>query len=132
MKDWIEVEEEANISMDGMFHRYDECKVYCRYAMKASNSRVFDKFWSMGQTGSTMVSVCTIGNTSWAKQQRVNAVSDNHNYITAPLAQRENCAVPNKKHFGPMMYHMSLSKTLIQLYRPSDRAIQLYKPHPVQ
>ena len=30
------------------------------------NTRVFDKFWSMGQIGSTIVSVCAIGNTSWA------------------------------------------------------------------
>ena len=29
------------------------------------------------------------------------------------LAQRENCAVPNKKLFGPMVCHISLSKTLI-------------------
>ena len=29
-------------------------------------ARVFDKFWSMGQIGSKMVSVCAIGNTSWA------------------------------------------------------------------
>ena len=29
-----------------------------------------------------------------------------------PLAQRENCAVPNKKLFRPMMHHTSLSKTL--------------------
>ena len=30
-------------------------------------SRVFDKFWSMGQISSTMISVCAIGNTSWAQ-----------------------------------------------------------------
>ena len=30
---------------------------------------------------------------------------------TVPLAQRENCAVSNKKLFGPMVHHMSLSKT---------------------
>ena len=30
-----------------------------------------------------------------------------------PLAQRENCAVPNKKLFGPMVRHMSLSKPLV-------------------
>ena len=30
-----------------------------------------------------------------------------------PLAQSENCAVPNKKLFGPMVCHMSLSKTLV-------------------
>ena len=30
-----------------------------------------------------------------------------------PLAQRENCAVPNKKLIGPMVCYMSLSKTLI-------------------
>ena len=29
------------------------------------------------------------------------------------LAQRENCAVPNKKLFGSMMCHISLSKTLM-------------------
>ena len=29
------------------------------------------------------------------------------------LAQRENCAVPNKKLFGTMVHHMSLSKTLL-------------------
>ena len=31
------------------------------------------------------------------------------------LAQKENCAVPNKKLFGPMMCHMKLSKTLMCL-----------------
>ena len=30
-------------------------------------------------------------------------MSDN---MTAPLAQRENCTVPNKKLFGPMVCHM--------------------------
>ena len=33
-----------------------------------------------------------------------------------PLAQRENCTVPNKKLFGPMVLHMSLSKTLMYMY----------------
>ena len=33
--------------------------------------------------------------------------------VSAPLAQRENCGVPNKKLFGPMVRHMSLSKTLV-------------------
>ena len=28
--------------------------------------RVFDTLWSIGEIGSTMVSVCAIGNTSWA------------------------------------------------------------------
>ena len=28
------------------------------------------------------------------------------------MAQRGNCAVSNKKLFGPMVHHMSLSKTL--------------------
>ena len=32
------------------------------------------------------------------------------------LAQRENCAVPNKKLFRPMVHHMSLSKTLAITY----------------
>ena len=32
--------------------------------------------------------------------------------LTAPLAQRENCAVLNDKLFGPMVHHISLSKTL--------------------
>ena len=31
-----------------------------------ANVRVFKTFWSMGQIGSTRVSVCTIGNTFWA------------------------------------------------------------------
>ena len=34
----------------------------CVYAF----TRVFDKFWSMGQIGSTMVSLYAIENTSWA------------------------------------------------------------------
>ena len=33
-----------------------------------------------------------------------------------PLAQRKNCAVPNKKLFEPMVRHMSLSKTVVQTY----------------
>ena len=47
----------------------------------------------------------------------VNAVSEkyNHNYLHH-LAQRMNCAVPNKKLFGPMVHHMSLSITLIHMY----------------
>ena len=68
----------------------------------------------MGQIGSTMVSVCAIGNTS---QQTVNAISNNnydHNKLQ-PSGPRENCAVPNKKLFGPMVCHISLSKTLIPL-----------------
>ena len=68
----------------------------------------------MGQTGSTMVSMCTTGNTSY--QQTVNAISNN-NYDQHHLAQRENCAVPNKKLFGPMVCHMSLSKTLIPIFK---------------
>ena len=32
------------------------------------------------------------------------------------MTQRENCAVPNKKLFGPMMGHISLSKTIIIIY----------------
>ena len=31
------------------------------------------------------------------------------------MPQRENCAMPNKKLFGPMVCHMSLSKALIEL-----------------
>ena len=48
----------------------------------------------MGQIGSTMVSVCAIGNTSRANQQRVNAVSDNIIIITCNCAtgpKREMC-----------------------------------------
>ena len=50
---------------------------------------VFGKFWSMGQIGSKMVSVCAIRNTSWANPQSVNCVSDNM-IIT-------NCATGPKK-----------------------------------
>ena len=39
----------------------------------------------------------------------------NHNYLQH-LAQRENSAVLNKKLFGPMVCHMSLSKTLIHVH----------------
>ena len=31
------------------------------------------------------------------------------------LTQRENYAVPNKKRFGPMVHHMSLSKTHVHV-----------------
>ena len=41
---------------------------------------------------------------------RVNAVSENIIIINCAMAQRENCAVPNKKLFGPMVRHISLSK----------------------
>ena len=47
---------------------------------------------------------------------RVNTVSDNIIIASCTLAQRENCAVPNKKLFGPMVCHMSLSKILIYIY----------------
>ena len=43
---------------------------------------------------------------------RVNGVSDNIIVI--------NCAVPNKKLFGPMVCHMSLSKTLVDMYEERD------------
>ena len=33
-----------------------------------------------------------------------------------PLAQRENCAVPNKELFGPMVRHISSSKTLMYIH----------------
>ena len=33
-----------------------------------------------------------------------------------PLARREKCAVPNKELFGPIVRHMSLSKTLMYVY----------------
>ena len=44
------------------------------------------------------------------------------------LAQRENCAVPNKKLFGPMVHHMSLSKTLPQ--EQCDSHDQSISPNP--
>ena len=74
------------------------------------HTRVFDKFWTMDQIDSTLVNVCTIGNIFQANY-RVDAVSDNIIIINCThLAQRENCAVPNKKLFGSMVRHMSLLK----------------------
>ena len=67
----------------------------------------------MGQ----MVNVCAIGNTS---NKRINAVSDNIIIITCncTTGPRENCAVPNKKLFGPMMY--------IQTYQNTDAHIHVH------
>ena len=45
-------------------------------------------------------------------EQSVNTVSDNIIIINCAIWPKENCAVPNKKLFGPMVCHMSLSKTL--------------------
>ena len=38
-------------------------------------SRVFDTFWTMGQIGLTMVSMCTIGNTFWANDLTLRGLS---------------------------------------------------------
>ena len=69
-------------------------------------------FWRMGQIGSTMISVCAIGNTSWANWQTVDAVSDNIIIINCVMWPKEQTG-PNNKLFGPMVHHMSLLKTLV-------------------
>ena len=56
---------------------------------------------------------------------RGNAVSNNIIIINSATGLRENCTVPNKKLFGPMVHHINLSKTL-QLghhYLTIDRSI---------
>ena len=66
----------------------------------------------MGQIGSTMVSVCAIGNLEPVNKEVVLLVI----VIIIIIWPRENCAVPNKKLFGSMVCHMNLSKTLIAYF----------------
>ena len=67
---------------------------------------------SLGQIGSTMVSVCTIGTLERHLEPLNKELMLLVTILTAPLAQRENCAVSNKKLFGPMVHHISLSEIL--------------------
>ena len=47
----------------------------------------------MGQIGSKLVSVCVIGNTSWANKQRVNAVSDSIIIINCAKERTVQCQI---------------------------------------
>ena len=78
--------------------------------------RVFDMFWSMGRIGSTVVSVCAIGNTI-IHLDPINRVTDNiynHN---------ELCHWPNKRtvqsqirsSLGRLVCNIRLSKTLTHM-----------------
>ena len=80
--------------------------------------RLSDMFWSMGQIGLTIVSVCAIRNTSWANLQWVIAVSDNIIIINCAIWPnvRTVCIVPNRKLFGSIVRHMSILKALMYLY----------------
>ena len=65
----------------------------------------------MDQIGSTMVSVCTIGRhfEPFNKPLLMLLVI----VLIAPSAPKNNCTTgPNKKLFGPMVRHMSLSKSV--------------------
>ena len=46
---------------------------------------------------------------------RVNAIVDNIIIINCAICPKEHCAVPNKKLFGSMVGHMSLSKTVVDV-----------------
>ena len=68
----------------------------------------------MGQFGLTTVSVCVpLGIPIEPNNKELVLLVQYNHKLLWHLAQRENCTVQNKKLFGPMAHHMSLSKTII-------------------
>ena len=61
----------------------------------------------MGRIGSTMFSLAPLGIHLEPINKELMLLVNNYNYL-CHLAQRKNSAVPNKKLYGPMVYHMSL------------------------